>query len=121
MQLAIHQQRFYSKMVISWKEKESERGKRTLSLKGLSLNISSTSCIEDTSHITPDFLRHRIYAFQDKKKSIIAKKHKNNDLEDFLNSSFNYEKHIFELSASPVVRIIDTEKIDKLLSKINEP
>ena len=65
-------------------------------------------------------MRHRIYAFQDKKKSIIAKKHKNNDLEDFLNSSFNYEKHIFKPSASPVVRIIDTEKIDKLLSKINE-
>ena len=90
-------------------------------LKEFFLIISSISCIEDTSHITPDFLRHRISALQDKKKkSIIGKKPKNNDLEDFLNSPFNYEKHIFKPSASSVVKIIDTEKIDKLLSRINE-
>ena len=85
------------------------------------LIISSISCIEDTSHITPDFLRHRISALQDKKKkSIIGKKPKNNDLEDFLNSPFNYEKHIFKPSTSSVVKIIDPEKIYKLLSRINE-
>ena len=101
-------------------EVERERGKRNLSLKELSLIISSISCIEGTSHITPDFLRHRISALQYKKKSIIGKKPKNNDLEDFLNSPFNYEKHIFKLSTSSVVKIVDTEKIDKLLSRINE-
>ena len=54
-------------------EIERERGKRNLSLKELSLIISSISCIEDTSHIIPDFLRHCISALQDK-KGIIWKK-----------------------------------------------
>ena len=71
MQLAIHQQRFYLQMVLCWKWRE--KGKRNLSLKELSVIISSIGCIEDTSHITPDFLWHCTSALQDK-KSIIGKK-----------------------------------------------
>ena len=49
-------------------EIEKERGKRNLSLKDFSCAISKMSDNEDTSHITPDFLRHCTQALQDKKK-----------------------------------------------------
>ena len=53
---------------------EMEReGKEEFIFKRTFLIISSIGCIEDTSHITPDFLRHCTSALQDK-KSIIGKK-----------------------------------------------
>ena len=48
---------------------EMEReGKEEFIFKRTFLIISSIGCIEDTSHITPDFLRHCTSALQDKKK-----------------------------------------------------
>ena len=70
------------------------------------------------SHLTSCDTVYRLCKI--KKKSIIGKKPKNNDLEDFLNSPFNYKKHIFKPSTSSVAKIIDTEKIYKLLSRINK-
>ena len=48
-------------------ELETERSKRNLSWKSFSQIITALSDIPDASHLTNDFLRHRINSLQEQK------------------------------------------------------
>ena len=58
-----------------------------------------------------------------KKNSIVGKKLKNNELEQFLCAPFHFEKNIpNKASSTTIVKIVDNEKTEKLLilAKISE-
>ena len=75
----------------------------------------------DPSHITAGFLRHHISALQKKKNSIVGKKLKNNELEQFLCAPFHFEKNIpNKASSTTIVKIVGNEKTEQLLPKISE-
>ena len=53
------------------------------------------------------------------KNSIVGKKLKNNELEQFLCTPFHFEKNIpNKASSTTIVKIVDNEKTEKLLAKI---
>ena len=56
-----------------------------------------------------------------KKNSIVGKKLKNNELEQFLCTPFHFEKNIpNKASSTTIVKIVDNEKTEQLLPKISE-
>ena len=55
------------------------------------------------------------------KNSIVGKKLKNNELEQFLCTPFHFEKNIpNKASSTTIIKIVDNEKTEKLLAKISE-
>ena len=102
-------------------ELEMERSKRNLTWKSFSQIITALSDIPDASHLTDDFLRHRINSLQEQKHTLVGKKI-NVDVENFLDKKFSYEKHI-PLPASAAttsVKIADNQKVEMLLLKISD-
>ena len=88
-----------------------ERSKQNLPWKSFSQIITALSDIPDTSHLTDDFLRHRIKSLQEQKHTLVRKKI-NVDVENFLDKRFSHEKHmaLATSAATTVVKIADNQK-----------
>ena len=102
-------------------ELEMERSKRNLTWKSFSQIITALSDIPDTSHLTDDFLRHRINSLQEQKHTLVGKKI-NVNVENVLDKTFSYEKHIPlpASAATTFVKIADNQKVEMLLLKISD-
>ena len=81
----LKKKKFISKVLLSdgaLQELEMGRSKQNLTWKSFSLILTTLRNIPDTSHLTDDFLRHKINSLQEPKHTLQGKK-VNMDVENF--------------------------------------